>query len=195
MIGSEYPAQPMPAPRWRATSVPPVEPGRFGRDHWSTLAYLETRIADHRGTINHNYMRCHSLRHPMMAQAKTQGLGGFDASQFPTWLAGGEELPDHDDYDCVDDLIAAGLLKVHMPEPTAGFHDKLYFVDAYDRPITTVTGELIRPASVTDMHELRLCAFATFTLTGKGRRVAAALRAHKAHGGSWSTFWSTFRME
>ena len=31
--------------------------------------------------------------------------------KYPTRLTGGEELPDHDDWDCCEDLEEAGLLK------------------------------------------------------------------------------------
>ncbi len=76
----------------------------FGKDHWSTFGYLETRIVDHRGEPNRNHMRCHADRHPLMVG------GAGDASGYPTVLRGGATLAHHDDWDCADDLIAAGLL-------------------------------------------------------------------------------------
>lgn len=179
------------APAWRATSMPAVDPARFGRDHWSTLAYIETRTVDNKGLINHDGMRCDPQRHPIMMQAKGRALlAGLRASGagYPTILAGGDALHDHDDYDCLDDLIAAGLLEVHMPELAKGVHVEQYYVDAHDRPITDVDGTLIEPGSLTGMAELRLCAYARFSLTERGREVASALRAHRAYGGNCGTF-------
>lgn len=172
--------------QWRTTSVPPVTPDRFGEDHWGTFAYLETRAADYQGTIGHDRMRCHRSRHPVMLLARTGwGTGG---DKYPTYLAGNEKLPGHDDYDCLDDLAAAGLIEIHMPRLVAGHHVGSYYVDAYDRPITTTDGELIQPGFLTGLLEQRLCAFATVSLTEAGQRVAGALRAHRAAGGDYDTF-------
>jgi hypothetical protein len=181
------------APQWRTTSIPPVEPARFGKDHWGALAYVEARTVDHSGTIAHAHMRCHAKRHPVMLTAK----GGFlaatgDGSRYPTILADGGTLADHDDYDCLDDLVAAGLLEVHMPRLTA---DGDCFVDAYDRPVTTPYSDggdhPIDPGYVTGLAELELAAHATFSLTGLGREVVGRLRQHKAEGGNFASFrWS-----
>lgn len=183
-------AEQISAPQWRVTSDPPVEPSRFGADHWSTFGYVETRTVDHRGTLEHAHMRCHGARHPVMLNAKV--CGSFDARDFPTQLADEQTLPDHDDYDCLDDLIAAGLLEVHMPRlvdehPADGHPIDPIFVDAYGKAIGT-NGYLIDPAHVTGLDELHLCVHATFSLTDAGRQVAGALRAHKASGGAFATF-------
>jgi hypothetical protein len=174
------------APQWRTTSDPAVEPDWFGRDHWSTFAYIETRIVDHRGTLNHAHMRCHGGRHPLMLAAKGDFLGVADGRQFATLLAAGEQLPDHDDYDCIDDLIAAGLLEVHMPK-LADNADGDYFIDAYGKP-ACLDDDVIHPDFVTGRTELELCAFATFSLTERGKQVASDLRAHKGAGGNFATF-------
>jgi hypothetical protein len=71
----------------------PIE--KFGKDHWSTFAYIETRIVDHDGFISVPHMRGH--------------LPGWE--KYPTRLKGGEEISPHSDFDCVDDLMAAGLLE------------------------------------------------------------------------------------
>lgn len=61
----------------------------FGRDHWSTLLYLETCCVDRRGRIDIRHMR-------------------KDGEQYPTRLAKGKLAKGHDDYDCIRDLVAAG---------------------------------------------------------------------------------------
>lgn len=94
----------------------------FGRDHWSTLLYVETRCVDYGGNLQRENMRCDPKRHPQFAHTN-------DGSRYVTRLRvphpmpietlralaveGGNitNLPDHDDWDCVDDLAAAGLLE------------------------------------------------------------------------------------
>lgn len=174
-----------PAPTWQVTSVPPVEPARFGKDHWSTFAYVETRTVDYKGTIEHDHMRCDTDRHPMLALAgRRTGVVGFGPSdrKYPT-LAKGEQIENHDDYDCLDDLRAAGLLEVAMPPVVDGT-----FRTAYGKVITD-DGAPIDPRFVTGLVEQRsLMRHATWSLTERGKKVAAALREHKAGGGSFATF-------
>lgn len=82
----------------------PIQPVLWGRDHLSTLLYVETRVADHRGTIKREHMRCDRQRHPL--QAHLGSMGGPS----PTQLADGTLRHDHDDWDILDDLERAGLL-------------------------------------------------------------------------------------
>jgi hypothetical protein len=174
-------------PEWVATSVPPVPMERWGRDHWSTFAYAETGIVDHRGRLGHDHMRTHARRHPMLLAAKRRvSLASADGSAYPTRLkkalplgqVTGEpqpvNLPDHDDYDCIDDAIAAGLLTVHMPRvaETGRYAGRL--VDANGSPIPASAE--FNPGFITGMEEQRLMAYAVFRLTPYGARVAAALR-------------------
>jgi len=153
-----------PTPEYTSTQDERIPMERWGKDHWSTLAYLECRIVDHRGRISHDHMRCHAGRHPAMLHAKRRGnlFGNGDGSAYPTRLKDGE-LPDHDDYDCIDDMIAAGLVTVTMPPAPEG-------------------------VLVTGLVESELMTRATYALTDEGRRLCAALRAHKAAGRNWATF-------
>jgi hypothetical protein len=81
----------------------PVE--RWGKDHWSTFAYIETRIVDFRGLPDRDHMRCNTALHP--------GLGGCggDAAKYPTRLRGCAVLKAHDDWSCLEDAEEAGLLE------------------------------------------------------------------------------------
>lgn len=76
----------------------------FGKDHWSTFAYIETVCVDNNGVPDRRRMRCVDARHPLRAH-------GHDASAYPTRLKEGKTIPQHDDWDCVDDLIRVGLLQ------------------------------------------------------------------------------------
>ena len=89
---------------------------KFGKDHWSTFAYIETRIVDYRGEPDKNHMRCDKDRHPAHVH-----MGTTDDKKYPTRLKGGTELYDHDDWDCLDDLVEASLL-AEPPEWGTGLY-------------------------------------------------------------------------
>ena len=82
---------------------------RWGQDHWSTLAYLETRATDAKGVIDNRRMRCNSRlhRHFVYRLAFTPVQ---DGSKYPTRLNDGE-LDQHDDWSCLEDMVKAGLLR------------------------------------------------------------------------------------
>lgn len=117
----------------------------WGRDHYSTLGYIECRCVDNKGIPDRSHMRCNPARHP--------GLGGAHwKPEYATRLKGHTtETPKqhrgHDDWDCAYDIEAAGLIE----DIGTGVH-----------PI--------------------------WKLTDVGLNACAALRAHKAAGGSFSTF-------
>lgn len=180
-------AHPPPPPSWPTLGDrPPVPVEQFGSDHWSTFAYVETRAVDHHGILDHDRMRCDADRHPILATAgRVNSARGLTSRQkYPTRLRSTAEAPvelaDHDDYDCLDDLVAAGLLTVTMPTPEA---DGGWFVDAAGHAVPD-----IHPRFVTGLIEQQLAAHAAWALTERGRAVAAALRAHKADGGRSATF-------
>ena len=83
----------------------PVE--RFGRDHKSTLLYIETRCVDHGGKVIDENLRCDPKRHPGHGH-----LGRWDP-KYGTRLVDDTVLSAHDDWDCIDDLVAAGLIERH----------------------------------------------------------------------------------
>lgn len=76
-----------------------IPPELFGKDHWSTFAYIETRCVDHDGWIDARHMRGH--------------MDGWE--RYPTRCRGTNgvtiEIQNHNDYHCADDLVAAGLLE------------------------------------------------------------------------------------
>lgn len=91
----------------------------WGRDHWSTLAYLETCAVDNHGYIVRKRMRCDKDLHPHLAHG-----GRLGPKKYPTRLKGGELLDDHDDWSCVDDFVTAGLVTL-----TPGIQPQVRFTD------------------------------------------------------------------
>lgn len=122
-----------------------IEIDRWGKDHWSTFAYIETRIVDHKGVPDVRHMRCDCDLHPQFESPyMTHAAAG---KKYPTRLAGGVQVPDHDDWCCLDDAEEAGLLE-------------------------NVGTGLNR----------------VYVLTPWGRKVANALREHKAAGKNFASF-------
>lgn len=138
---------------------PTVTIDQFGRDHWSMLAYVETRCVDGSaglGMLDFRRLRAHPDRHPLLAhlhhwtEAWGTRLAGFfdlkDRENLDVALASGLQLADHDDWDCLDDLEAAG------------------YVETFSR----VNGAV--------------------KMTKVGQAMSAELRSHKAVGGNFANF-------
>lgn len=145
---------------WEEYTIDPqgdyISIDRWGKDHWSTFAYLETRAVD-RGLIDNRQMRCNPRLHRELANT---GFGGvIDGSKYPTRLRDGSEISNHDDWSCLEDMVAAGLIKAQYR--------------ANDKK---------RKASAFGFAEARV------ELTPAGLALAAQLRAHLATTGKYTDF-------
>lgn len=87
--------------------------GRWGKDHWSTFAYIAHWCAEYgaRGFApaekrHRGQMRADAARHPALAHHMAVLIGPCP----PTRLRDGE-ISGHDDYDCASDAEAAGLIR------------------------------------------------------------------------------------
>ena len=89
----------------------PVPAELWGKDHWSTLAYAECRCVDNKGVPNRNHMRTDTDRHPALVGPALARAGEAMQTKYPTRLAGGALLADHDDWDCIEDAVTEGLLR------------------------------------------------------------------------------------
>ena len=78
-------------------------PENWGRDHWSTFAYIETLAVENSGIAIPAPQRMRSHRKHM----KYGNLS--DGSEYPTLLKNGV-IEHHDDWDCLEDMIRIGLL-------------------------------------------------------------------------------------
>ncbi len=89
----------------------PIPMGRWGKDHWSTLAYLETLAVDYDGWAKpvNARMRTNEIRHPHLV-GDSYMIGALNGSTYPTKLKDGE-VKGHDDWDCVDDAIEESLIE------------------------------------------------------------------------------------
>lgn len=87
----------------RMTKSVPLD--QFGKDHWSTFAYIECRAVDDGGAPNIKHMRCDKDRHPQFAHA-----GCDNGVKYPT-IAKTGKIENHDDWDCLDDCEVLGLIE------------------------------------------------------------------------------------
>lgn len=86
----------------------PVSPELWGKDHFTTLLYIESVCTDKKGVPEATCMRTWPGR-PLRGTVDTVRLY-HSTKGYPTRLRDGQELTDHDDWDCVDDMVHAGLI-------------------------------------------------------------------------------------
>jgi len=85
----------------------PVE--KWGKDHWSTFAYLETVTVDKGNIVGNRQMRTNPRLHrELVGISPASGLP-IDGS-YPTRLKGGEQAENHDDWSCIEDMVNAGIV-------------------------------------------------------------------------------------
>lgn len=90
---------------------------QWSRDHWNLLAYVETCCVDDHGKLVYERMRCNPREHPHQLGRRSAEqvwqatyatrLRGFDEVTAPT-----KRVRNHDDFHCLDDFEAAGLMFV-----------------------------------------------------------------------------------
>jgi hypothetical protein len=89
-----------------------IPPEAWGRDHFSTLLYVETCVVDRQGRCEGVRMR-HSSRRPGMIGWGSGAPICVRSDERPTRLRDGSTVHLHDDWDCVSDMEYAGLIVRH----------------------------------------------------------------------------------
>jgi hypothetical protein len=80
----------------------PVPMEQWGKDHWSTFAYVECRTVDHSGRLASQHLRQDGDRYP--SRLKSFNLKG------------------HDDLDCLNDAVAASTRRMSVMLEAWGFN-------------------------------------------------------------------------
>lgn len=142
----------------------PVPIGFWGKDHWSLLAYIETRVVDYDGKLHNPHLRCNPDIHPAFAH----GTGANRADAAMTTYTDGDESPTrlrsdcvlwmHDDWSCIEDFAAHGFIEIESIDEV--------------RPRNHMNGY----------------GQATVTLTEPGIELVEKIRRHKTRGGTFATF-------
>ena len=154
-------------------NTPRIPIDQWGKDHWAALAYIESRCVNHKGVLKNPHMRTHAGRHPLMI-ARGFGTPG-DGSRYPTSHKGGV-LPDHDDWDCLYDIVLAGLVTIVQPKD-----EELWAVPVGKRG----------PIKYRDRFQTKALEV-TAKLTPLGQQVAGELRAHLANKYNYQAFSPSF---
>lgn len=114
---------------------------QFGKDHWSTFAYAETCAVDHGGRLELRRLRMNSNKRPV-------GNGGMWLPSCGSYVKGKRD-PEHDDWDCLEDLEAEGLLEM---------------IGTIINPAVKLTKKGYAVASSLRMHKANGGQFGTFEL-------------------------------
>lgn len=131
----------------------------WGKDHWSTLAYVEYVCvecggfevgADSRMRTNSHNFRVHAQQNPKPKRPGGFAQGTVMKPEQGSRLNNGQVVVDHDDWGCVQDFVPYGLFTVARTH--AMNHNQV------------------------------------LQLSEKGRAVAADLRRHKAAGGTFADY-------
>jgi hypothetical protein len=91
-----------------------LEPGehipmeKWGKDHWSTLAYVECRCVDNKGVPNREHLRCDADIHPGLTNSANRSRPGV---KYPTRLNNNSKVLAHDDWSCIKDMEREGLVE------------------------------------------------------------------------------------
>lgn len=140
----------------------------WGKDHWSTLAYVETRIVDYNGVLDNDHMRCNPRLHRALYLGRVKMMRGFGGNDFvdgeykhPTQLKNGRTIPNHDDWSCIEDMVEEGMVRILRDQ--TNLKERMEHGPFYGTTITVA-------------------------LTDLGTRIAYQLREHKANGGNFSEF-------
>lgn len=80
---------------------------QFGKDHWSLMAYCETREMDHHGGLDRRHLRLKNTAGTWKPEYGTRLFGYFQEGGNDASLL----VLDHDDMDCLCDLEEAGLVE------------------------------------------------------------------------------------
>lgn len=83
----------------------------WGKDHWSTLGYIETKLVEGPCKVSFDARMRQNRRHYRVLMEARHHDGVPMSPQYGSRLNDGTYLPWHDDWCCVQDMIAAGLFK------------------------------------------------------------------------------------
>lgn len=130
----------------------PVPMSKWGKDHWSTLAYIECRVVDNHGYLDDQQMQPRGTKYPYR-------LRGYDPEKPETYIDG------YGDWGALEDFVAAGLVvpgKDANPDSPTG---RLFFRDIGVRHRThqvALTEKGLMVAGRLRTHKARGGNFASF---------------------------------
>ena len=159
----------------------------WGRDHWQTLAFVESCCVDNNG----RYKRIDQLRtnshHWAIQSLRNEFLRPFPmrSSDYKTRLIN-RDIDNHDDWDCLLDMEREGVLIIHRPRVVWDEYSDNWLVL---EPDDASEGDLYLPTGLMEgEREARELARGRWELTDYGRDLAGQLRAHLQTERSYASF-------
>lgn len=105
------PTIPLERPESKLTWQDHVPAELFGKDHWSMFAYVESRLVDYGRFVIQCDPRTRTARHNWrILNYRNQSMAILMDAKYGSRLKDGTYIPEHDDWDCLQDLVKAGLL-------------------------------------------------------------------------------------
>ncbi len=123
-----------------------MEIKQFGKDHWSLLAYCECSCVDNHGKLDIRRLRINEEKRPI----RSNGLG-WEPSYGTRQKQGGIPDPNHDDWDCLEELEREGFLEI---------------IGTMINPAVTITERGRIVTTTLRQHKMNGDQFATFELIG-----------------------------
>lgn len=80
----------------------------WGREHWQTFYLIELAVVTNSGRPDYNRIRCNNAKNPHRRSPGAPFQQDYPPS---TTLMNGTVLDGYDDWDCIEDMIHAGLLE------------------------------------------------------------------------------------
>jgi hypothetical protein len=176
-------------PEWRdRPDRPKIPHTRWGKDHWSTFAFVEDRVRRYKGGIAWDRVMISRRQWPMLYAAKKTDPGGEDAAEkYGLRLAPMrhpaifETMKGVCEVDALMDLVDEGLVTITMPPLSSTGR-------SYLRPDGHALNDPTPGVPVTGHVEWLLMPWAQFGLTERGWKVATALARHEAGGATFALF-------
>lgn len=168
-------------------------PQAWGDSHWRVLQYVEERCVSNGGTLSPEHLRINPEQHYQQyaqgaaARAKTEEFtpSVIKAADYPATDGNYAEkaLIGHDEYDCLDDLGAAGYLRCTWPRMNRdGTYSGAFGVVTTGKQ--AITSRSLPPLDVAN----HLMLHARWQLTEIGWAAVFALRRYLADGGRHHNF-------
>ena len=89
----------------------------WSQDHWDVFWKIGTSCVESTGSFGKNNIRCDKIRHPEQYAQKPEYLREIEKDRYkkcpPTRLKRGILLYNHDNYDCINDIIEEKLIHVN----------------------------------------------------------------------------------
>jgi len=87
-----------------------IKRSQWAHDHARLMVYIETRAVDHGGELQNSHMRCNPKTHPVFTERHHRDFPLSCGTRYLNEMGHLDRMPDHDDWDCAEELGSEGLI-------------------------------------------------------------------------------------